>query len=292
MEPTLFIGLVTHPQSRFPSARGADGLAANLAQQLTADNWNVTSRIEDDNRVGSSDIGLSQAGVRASIDRELETEADWLRFQRGGGRLPLRARLMLAGRKAFRRWSFARITHQSRGEAMLLRLANIERAHISLMEQALTLDCAWILILEDDARSTDVAQLAQDFARNVDGWSTSTHPRYVNMSHSFAVKDLRLSHALTKEASWNSTTSVVSAEIPFTNTVCAMLYRREFLRNLVDELQSIPLEPVIPIDWKINKAIMKMHQAGKVGPGDCYSLEPAPIVQGSMHATTPTRSGS
>jgi hypothetical protein len=291
MEPTLFIGLVTHPRSRFPSARGADGLAANLAQRLTEASWQVTSRIEDDNRVGPADIDLSQARVRASIDLELETEADWLRFQRGGGGLPLQTRLALAGRKAFRRWKYARSTHQPSGKAMLLRLANIERAHLSLMEQAVSQECAWALILEDDAQSPDVDQLARDLARNIQIWTASTQPSYVNVSESFAVKDLQLSQSLTCEMSWNTDSNVLSATIPFTNTVCAVLYRREFLEQLLSQLESIPLEPVIPIDWKINRAIMEMSRAGKIGPGDCYSLDPAPIVQGSMHGTVSPTSG-
>ena len=287
MERTLFIGLVTHPRSRFTSARGPGGLAARLTTSLSEHHWNITSRIEDENRVGAPDIDLSLSSVQASVNLEFETERAWLRFQRRG-HLPLLLKFSLSGRKTLRRWNYTRSARQPTAKAMLLRLANIEEAHIALMKQAVTSGCAWTLILEDDAQNSDVDQLARDLARSLEEWDGGGKPSYVNMSASFPLKDLKLSQRLTKKTSWDSGSDVLSAPIPFTNTVCAMLYRHGFLENLLSQLQSIPLEPVIPIDWKMNKAIMELYQEGKIGPGDCYSLDPAPIIQGSMHGTMPS----
>jgi hypothetical protein len=43
------------------------------------------------------------------------------------------------------------------------------------------------------------------------------------------------------------------------------------------------MQPIIPIDWKLNAALMQLVQEGSIGDGDCFTLEPAPIRQSSMH---------
>ena len=166
---------------------------------------------------------------------------------------------------------------------MLQRLANIERGHLSLMEQALTADCQWALILEDDAQSPNPDQLATDLVNHLSAWDNTSQPSYVNMSESFPISELGLGGKLKNQGAWDSRSDVVSATMPFTNTVCAMLYRREFLMDLVEELRSIPLEPIVPIDWKLNMAIMSLSKANKLEPDYCYAVTPAPIIQGSMH---------
>jgi len=52
---------------------------------------------------------------------------------------------------------------------------------------------------------------------------------------------------------------------------------------LLDEFGVIPLSPVLPIDWKLNVALMNLVAAGKLGEGDCWQVDPAPFIQGSMH---------
>jgi hypothetical protein len=68
-----------------------------------------------------------------------------------------------------------------------------------------------------------------------------------------------------------------------TNTVCAVLYRSTFLADLLPTLKDIPMEPIVPIDWKLNAALMQLVREGTIGDGDCFTLEPAPIRQSSMH---------
>lgn len=163
-----------------------------------------------------------------------------------------------------------------------MRLANIEAAHMSLMRAGVTSGSQWILILEDDARAPDYRRLAQEFNENLVSWNRATQPSYVNVSQSFALDALKIDRTLTTVGPWSSASTVLSSFIPFTNTVCAVLYRGEFLQTLNEEMEGIPLQPIIPIDWKLNLALMRLHTKGLIRPGDCYTVDPAPIVQGSM----------
>ena len=67
-----------------------------------------------------------------------------------------------------------------------------------------------------------------------------------------------------------------------TNTVCAILYRAAFVRDLLAAMDALPMEPVVPIDWKLNLALMRMFDDGRLVAGDCWQVEPGPIDQLSM----------
>jgi hypothetical protein len=77
---------------------------------------------------------------------------------------------------------------------------------------------------------------------------------------------------------------VYLASRPITNTVCAILYSREFLTTLVQELEALPMEPVLSIDWKLNVALMNLFESNKLDGFECWWVEPAPIKQMSMHS--------
>jgi hypothetical protein len=74
----------------------------------------------------------------------------------------------------------------------------------------------------------------------------------------------------------------LAASRPVTNTVCAILYRATFLRDLVAEMESLPMTPVVPIDWKLNIALMNMFESGSLLNGDCWNVTPGPMDQLSM----------
>ena len=166
---------------------------------------------------------------------------------------------------------------------MLEHLANIELAHMALLQAALDSQANWALILEDDAIAFDIDDLAAQLDVYGRTWLAGEQPKYVNMSRSFETSQLNLSEPTTLVSGWGDKAEVRSARVPFTNTVCAILYRREFLTDLLPELDRIPLEPIMPIDWKLNAALMQLSSTTRLSAGDCYEVNPAPIVQGSMH---------
>lgn len=286
MNPTLFLGLVTHERTRFAEAQGPDGLVAALSEALKLQGTTTTVSIHDANHFDARSVPLTQEEVKASIAAELTMEERWRIYVSGRRSLGLRA--FMIARQTYRRirlappWNIAE-SATPQGARMLQRLVNIELAHMHLMAEAVAAGADWALIVEDDAAATNPAQLARDLLRFMIGRSSEAQPKYVNASRSFTGKPLGLRNHLQPVMRWDRDSQLMSADRPMTNTVCAVLYRTTFLASLLSHLEDIPISPVMPIDWKINAALMSMHERDQLGSGDCWFIEPAPLVQRSMH---------
>lgn len=286
MEPTIFLGLVTHRATRFPESAGTNGLVHRVAEELSTAGVDATVEIHDLDHHDETILPLTKGEVRASIQAEMALEERWRAFIN-----PAKSRMMLrvfmATRRAYREMRLAPPWQTSEGAspsgaAMLRRLVNIELAHLHLLHRAQQAGSTWALIVEDDARLADPAAFASalgEFARRHE----EGQPAYVNVSRSFSHERLDLQEHLTPIGSWDSTTRMLSSGLSLTNTVCAILYRGDFLSRLVPAMDAIPVSPVLPIDWKLNQALLNLLEAGDIGPGDCWFLDPAPILQGSMH---------
>ncbi len=287
--PDIFIGLVTHPKSVFPQARTANGLAARLVETLTSLGLLVASAIVDDNPLAPDQITVSAKAVRASIREEIAAEKKWREYLNSGSislfmRLQFRIRQTVTTFRLAPPWRRS-IDANDAGSRRLIRLANIELAHLRVLDEAVRSESAWALILEDDAQSEDAARLGQEMAQFLNSAPDATPDlSMINLSDSFTVDELGIEHLLAESEEacvWH----IRKVDRHITNTVCAVLYRRDLLVRLVEELESIPLEPVIPIDFKVNEAI---RRAGSDLPGQTWICDPAPITQGSGVPTAAT----
>ncbi len=285
----LFIGLVTYPGTRFPESVGPDGLAAQLQSSLAAEGVKALIGVRADDEYSETVLRIGREAIERSIQAELATEAAWRQFLSDGrGSLRMRAEMFLRLRKRRRALlpnSTAAVSPDQPGARMVRRLVNIELAHMSLLREAAESRCSWALILEDDAGAKDVRSLAERVAHFMHEWDDKSQPKFVNVSESFDAHTLGIEKLLTHVGQWNPGAepfAIYSSRLPVTNTVCAILYRADFLRELLAEMESIPVDPVIPIDWKLNQALMNLSQRGGVSEGDSWILIPAPIVQRSM----------
>jgi len=289
MPDAIFLGLVTHPATRFTLASSSDGLLPSLQNLLTTQGTQARLSIHDTDEWTENVLRIDRAVVEASINAELDIEKRWRRYiDPSVPKFFLDA--FMSGRRIYRRGQFLprgrrELRSDDPGFRMVRRLVNIEIAHMSLLRQAASSDSEWALIAEDDATSDDPAGLASDLAAFIHEQTPSIQPKFVNISRSFNHRRLRVRDLLEPIEMWGAPTpdiEALQASRPITNTVCAILYRTNFLATLVQTMEAIPLEPVVPIDWKLNKAIMQLHDSGKLTSGDCWTLDPAPIVQSSM----------
>jgi hypothetical protein len=213
--------------------------------------------------------------TQGSLSAELRTEFQWARYL---GRLhEAKWWITYAGRWTQRLRSLIDRPPNS----YTRRLLNIEYAHRSLMQQGLDSGAEWIIILEDDAACSDVDDLYKGLTHLL---AEADQVCLINVSDSFTFTSLGISHLLDVSQGFRWAGSrpraVLAAERPVTNTVCAVAYSRELLRRIVEVFDSMPEQPVLPIDWKLNQALMNLTAQG--AEIQCLLLDPAPVQQLSM----------
>lgn len=271
--PSLFVGVVSHDGSRFAVSQGPLGLAARLSETLSG----VAVQVNTRNLLPADSPLVSTLTVQEALSAELALDRTWARYL--GRRMNARWWGVHAARGVRRAWQRLRPPSPS----MVRRLLNIELSHIDLMRQGLSSGAPWVLIVEDDGVTSDISDLS-------DGLQALIHspepPSFVNLSESFTTQALGIDHLLSpvQQVTWAGSVPrlVMQASRPVTNTVCAILYSAPFLSELVQAMDSLPMEPVVPIDWKLNMALMALYEGGRVPSGTCWLVEPAPIRQMSM----------
>ena len=261
------------------ASQGPSGLAAQLATSLSELGIVVEVAIDTSNRLDTSMEPVTSVDVQDALSAQVRLEDEWNGYLSGSRLSRLNAAADFALRWGRRLWrKFA-----PPSTSMVERLLNIEMAHVALWAQGLSSGAPWILILEDDASAHDLADLTDGL---IDLLQTAPDDvQFVNVSESFKVSKLGIDHLLGEaHAGWagSVTRRVVSASRPVTNTVCAIAYRASFVADLLREFSSMPMRPVVPIDWKLNKALMSMHASGELGADSCWWVVPGPINQLSM----------
>jgi len=271
------IGVVSYLGSHFSESQGDSGLGRTLERALAARGIEVEARISTQDVGHRYGVQVTPQAVQASLTEQLSMQRRWSKFLRQRRDLHWWGSYGLRlARRAIQRVDPPPVS-------MVTRLVNIEAAHRDLLTWGAESGSDWVLILEDDAMSDDVRDLAEGLCGIV---RSGQSPCYVNLSESFSSAALGVEHLLsvTDDTRWEGSRAraILQSELPISNTVCAILYRGDFAQRLVVAHEELPLEPVLPIDWKLNAALMLMHSRGQISTGDCWLVEPAPILQMSM----------
>ena len=277
--PVVFIGVVSYEGSRYATSRGPSGLAARLSSSLTEAGVAPVVAVDTSNRLDTSLNPVSAGDVQDALSAQVRLEDEWNVYLLGSRLSDLKT----AGNSALRwgRRFWRKVAPPS--TSMVERLLNIEMAHTALLDLGLSSGAPWILILEDDASATDLVDLTRGLVDLLH--AAPDNVQFINISESFDVSELGINHLLSDtEVEWagSVTRRVVSASRPVTNTVCAIVYRASFVSELLREFSSMPMRPVVPIDWKLNRALMSMNASGALGSDSCWWVIPGPIDQLSM----------
>ncbi|MDA9334076.1 hypothetical protein N9R12_01030 [Actinomycetota bacterium] len=275
--PSVFVGLVSHTESHFYENQGPAGLTARLVGTFEEVGFDCTSQINTRNFFNEAEFPLTPKMARESVRAEIKLESKWFRFLEGKNHCRNSSRIFS------RKLQFLLSWRQNSGTSELRRLLNIEYSHIDLYRAAIASGSDWSVILEDDAFATDPGQVAlslQSF------FKLENAPKFINLSESFSLEELGIWHLFTESPHhyWAGTPArvVYQSERPATNTVCAIAFRTDFLKQIVADFDSQPTQPVLPIDWKLNATLMRLFENGEVRVNECLFVEPAPVVQLSM----------
>ena len=258
------VGLVTHEGSRFQS----QGLATLETVTISAKAANIGVRVlvSDRNDADPHQHSVTRGTVAASARHQAELEARWRAHVVGRQSAAIPGPLTLGMR--------AKRTFNSVDS--ISRLLNIDYSHLRVWRHALATGASSALIIEDDAQLVE---------KHVGDFLAALMPRMkdhsvlVNCSRSIAEGDLGITEIL-REATpifQFQEVRVTQTDRAITNTVCANLYSREFLEELVAFIDRRGLVPVVPIDWRVNEFLLH-HPEMKT-----WWADPAPFVQGSMH---------
>ena len=276
-ENSIFIGLVSHANSRFLSAQGSEGLAASLGREFEYLGIATTVQINCENLFDLYPFELDSHMARESVLAEIQLEGVWRDYLNGPNRH--REQIRIAGRSV----KFRLNRRKNSVTTELRRLLNIEYSHVDLYRAAIESGSLWTVILEDDAYASNIRDLAIGLVELTD---TPGPVSMVNLSASFPLTEIGVQHLLklSSENQWigSSARVVYESERPVTNTVCAIAFRTDFLAKVVADFDAQPPAPVVPIDWKLNATLRRLFENGEVGPNECLFVEPAPIVQLSM----------
>ena len=275
----VFAGLVTHARSSFNADGAATAQLDALAAGLRERGLSVDTIVSDRDDYDAARWPLTRGEIARSAVSEVLLEHRWRRYLAAGGGRPARPGwwdAMVTGAMLVRRVARAR-------RAMCVRLVNIDLSHLRVMTAAQDAGARWTLILEDDARASDVDAVAARLADLLPLLEASDI-EFVNLSESLPLSTLRVEGIIGGPALPDGPAWLVGARRPVTNTVCATLYRDTLLREIRTGIEDRGLVPVVPIDWRVNEQVMRLVDDRRMGPQSCAWVRPGPFLQGSMHA--------
>ena len=267
----LFIGLVTHPHSQFPESPGSHGLMRQVADALSARGMDISTYCEDRDLADSMEELTSQE-LTHSRRHLLQVQRDWASYTSHDSR-SLRLEQWVARMRG---------AVEPKSSRAARRLLNIELAHLEIMMASLATGADFTFIVEDDAHCPDIQALAGDLHKLM----TRSEPPYMShVSTSFSPEQLGIDGLVNgEECRWSNGGHEWRLLRPVTNTVCATMYRQDFLLDLHQHWRAEKLVPVIPVDWRLNALLMDMYSTGSLPQGSATLVFPSPIIQRSLHS--------
>jgi hypothetical protein len=285
--PDLFLGLVTHQNSAFNSSGESTGALEDLSQQLRSVGLVVETLISDRDDYTGENFPISTDSLRLAAKAQSQLERDWRLFLISRAQFPAPTRFaksfathVLYQLMVSKRLVGAKGGGASQAAKAYQRLINIDLSHRRILEDGLKSGAPVIVVLEDDASqlNSQQAQVLIEVIRLAHNQGVD----FINLSESISVDDLGISRILArgKNIATEPGNQVVAVDTPVTNTVCANIYGSDFAALFASYLSEDRLNPVIPIDWRLNQ-VMLDHPDTR-----CWWVRPGLFLQRSMHATS------
>ncbi len=158
---------------------------------------------------------------------------------------------------------------------------NISESHISQFLDSIRSNFEFSLILEDDFRLNQDYSLELAINSLLEFMKINSNVSVISVSESFSFSKLGISNVVSN-IQFNNL-NLYEATFPVTNTVSAMLYEREFLRQMLPYLFEYRKYRIIPIDHKINMALHQIYKKKNSESGFFYFMQPGLFIQDSIH---------
>ena len=281
--PKIFIGLVTHPHSRFNSEGQAAQRINELANSLSQLGLNVITLISDRNDFQSSGRVIGIGDRVRSAWKQVHIEKAWGKYVRestGSGSITRKH-----GAIFFRGMFVKRAISYLFNSSSLARLANIDLSHLRVLREGVASDADWLLIIEDDAQFLDPVRTAGVLGAVFKFLGHPARSIFVNISESIDPVGLKVEGIVSAGnpvLALSNGSELLEISPAISNTVCANMYSLDFAREFASAIDVQGILPSVPIDWRLNQLIME----ARVTPVECFWVKPGLFLQGSMHGDT------
>ena len=283
----LYLGLLTHKNSKFPKAPFDDlfDQASDIGKQLSFD---VSSFISDENTYSVEDVTLVDL-LLAKVYEPL-LRRSWLcyltntkirRFNRNNLRIAI---------GCFRYYLHLFNSEFRNSERIRYsRILNINAGYMCLLDNFLISDNEFGLIFEDDASFIPSSELVNEIFKliaHADSLEYKTF--FIDVSDSFSFKELGVEHLIENEIGSEARQNFYGSTIrktskPFSNTTCAVVYNREMALYLLQGITKLSLSKgkrITPMDWSLNLLLLNVAEVKT--SVQSFHLDPGIFPQSSL----------
>jgi hypothetical protein len=281
--PKIFIGLVTHPHSRFNSGGQSSQRINELANSLSQLGINVVTLISDRNDFQSSGRVIGIGDRVRSAWKQVHIEKAWDKYVRVSSGSDSRTRKH--GTIFFSAMFVKRAVSYLFNSRSLARLANIDLSHLRVLKEGVASGADWVVIIEDDAQFADPVKTAGVLGTVLEFHGRPARSIFVNLSESIDTVELRVDGIVSAGnpvLALTNGSELLEISPAISNTVCANIYSLDFANEFASAIEVQGILPSVPIDWRLNQLIMEDRET----PVECYWVKPGLFLQGSMHATS------
>ncbi len=164
---------------------------------------------------------------------------------------------------------------------IMSRQHNISESHIFQFLDSVKCSFEFSLILEDDFRINQDYSLEITINSLLEFMKINSNASVISVSESFSFYELGISNMVRNIQSDNL--NLYEATLPVTNTVSAMLYKTQFLKQILPYLLEYRKYRIIPIDHKINMALHQIYKKKNSESDFFYFMQPGLFIQDSIH---------
>ncbi len=167
----------------------------------------------------------------------------------------------------------------------IARCRNISKNHIDAWTDSAFQENGFLMVLEDDAEVNNFERGLKSVSMILQHFPASTRTRvFLDLSDSYSLSDLGIEelvdYTIFDEISSNE---VVILKKPATNTLCAVLFSAEILKDILVYMNDIGYKHAysgVPIDWILNGWMSRELQ--DIGPMLAIHVKPGLFSQLSM----------
>ncbi len=164
---------------------------------------------------------------------------------------------------------------------IMSRQHNISESHIAQFIDSVKSNFEFSLILEDDFKINQDYSLELTINSLLEFMKINSNVSIISVSESFSFSELGISNIVRNIQSNNL--NLYEATLPVTNTISAMLYKTQFLKQILPYLLEYRKYRIIPIDHKINMALHQIYKKKNSESDFFYFMQPGLFIQDSIH---------